>query len=71
MAASSPVAVVNDLSVSDSLSPLVNTSSACTLDSHCCAVCCHVSPPTLTTSASEMNISYHNLCSGVSSVIYW
>ena len=62
---SSPVAVVNDLSVSDLFSSHVNILSACTLDSCSCAVCCRVSLPTSSTSASEMNISYHTLCSGV------
>ena len=65
MAASSPVAVVNDSSVSDLFSSCVYISSACTLDSCSCAVCCHVSLPPVSTSASEMNISYHTLCSGV------
>ena len=59
---------MNDSSVSDSFSPHVNISSACTLDSCSCVVFHCISPPPLSTSASEMNISFHTLCSGVSSV---
>ena len=66
-ATATPVAVGNDSSVSDSLSPHVYKSSACKLYSCSCVVCCHISLPPLSTSASEMNILFHTLCSGVSS----